>query len=223
MLRTFERQIFRNIRSGRRLNTWSHLATAFNTAVSDENHSVNLLKKETGLFGIPELKDEDGFDILKSRALAHVNVIIDEAINKDRKRKMVEIFDELSNTLCKVADMAEFIRVAHPDQQYVRAAEDACITISGVVEKLNTHRELYDALKQVTSNDDTQVTSDIDNHVAKLFLFDFEQCGIHLPERQRRKVVELNDYILQVGQRFMAGAVTPRMVNADVLPDVIRQ
>ncbi|EFN66772.1 Mitochondrial intermediate peptidase [Camponotus floridanus] len=223
MLRVFERQIFRNIRSDRRLNTWSHLATAFNSAVSSKNHSANILKKETGLFGIPELKGEDGFDILKSRALVHVNVLIDEATNKDRKRKMVEIFDELSNTLCKVADMAEFIRVAHPDQQYVRAAENACITISGVVEKLNTHRELYDALKQVTSNGDTQVTSNIDNHVAKLFLFDFEQCGIHLPEKQRIKVVELNDYILQVGQKFMAGAVTPRMVNADALPDFIRQ
>jgi len=29
--------------------------------------------------------------------------------------------------------------------------------------------------------------------------------------------------LFQVGQRFMAGAVTPRMVNADALPDVIRQ
>lgn len=64
--------------------------------------------------------------------------------------------------------------------------------------RLNIHRELYDSLKQVTSNGDTQVTSDIDDHVAKLFLFDFEQCGIHLPEKQRRRVVELNDYILQV-------------------------
>ncbi|XP_050445309.1 mitochondrial intermediate peptidase [Cataglyphis hispanica] len=223
MLRIFEKQIFRNIRSGRKLNTWSHLATAFNSAVNDENHSVNILTKETGLFGIPELKSEDGFNILKSRALTHVNVLINEAVSKDRKRKMVEIFDELSNTLCKVADMAEFIRVAHPDQQYVRAAEDACITISGVVEKLNTHRELYDVLKQVANNGDIQMTSDIDNHVAKLFLFDFEQCGIHLPERQRRKVVELNDYILQVGQKFIAGAGTPRTVNADALPDVIRQ
>lgn len=70
--------------------------------------------------------------------------------------------------------------------------------INSIFNRLNTHRELYDLLKRVTSNGDTQVTSDIDNHVAKLFLFDFEQCGIHLPERQRRKVVELNDYILQV-------------------------
>ncbi|XP_020290240.1 mitochondrial intermediate peptidase isoform X2 [Pseudomyrmex gracilis] len=136
---------------------------------------------------------------------------------------MVEIFDELSNTLCKVADMAEFIRIAHPDQEYVRAAEDACITVSGVVEKLNTHRELYNSLKQVTNNGDIQATSDIDDHVAKLFLFDFEQCGIHLPEKQRTEVVNLNDYILQVGQKFMAGAVTPRMVNANTLPDVVRQ
>lgn len=88
-----------------------------------------------GLFSIPELKSENGFDILKSRALAQVDILIEEATNKNRKRKMVEIFDELSNTLCKVADMAEFIRIAHPDQEYVRAAEDACITVSGVVEK----------------------------------------------------------------------------------------
>lgn len=223
MLRIFQRQIFRNVRGGRKLNTWSPLATAFNSTVNDENHPTSVLKKETGLFGIPELKTENGFNILKNRALTEVDVLIKEATSKDRKRKMVEIFDELSNTLCKVADMAEFIRIAHPDEQYVRAAEDACITISGVVEKLNTHRELYDSLKHVTNNGDTQVTSNIDDHVAKLFLFDFEQCGIHLLEKQRRRVVELNDYILQVGQKFMAGAVIPRTVNADMLPDVIRQ
>ncbi|XP_014468572.1 PREDICTED: mitochondrial intermediate peptidase [Dinoponera quadriceps] len=221
MLRIFERQTFRSIRNSRRLNTWSGLATVFNSSI-DQNF-LNISKKETGLFGIPELKNEDGFYILKNRALTQVDILIDEATSKDRKRKMVEIFDELSDTLCKVADMAEFIRIAHSDEQYVRAAEDACITVSGVVEKLNTHRELYDSLKQVTCNGDIQKTSNIDNHVAKLFLFDFEQCGIHLPEKHRRKVVELNDYILQVGQKFMTGAVIPRAVNANALPDVVRQ
>lgn len=97
---------------------------------------VLLLKNAfKGLFGIPELKTEDGFDILKHRALAEVNILIEEATSKNRKRKMVEIFDELSNTLCKVADMAEFIRIAHPDQRYIQTAEDACITIGSVVEK----------------------------------------------------------------------------------------
>lgn len=48
---------------------------------------------------------------------------------------MVVVFDELSDSLCKVADLAEFIRLAHPKQAYSEAAEDACITINSVVEK----------------------------------------------------------------------------------------
>lgn len=49
---------------------------------------------------------------------------------------MVEIFDELSDSLCKVADLAEFIRLAHPESKFSYAGRDACISISGVVEKL---------------------------------------------------------------------------------------
>lgn len=65
-------------------------------------------------------------------------------------------------------------------------------------------------------------TSAMDEHVAGLFLFDFEQCGIHLPERQRQRVVYLNDVILQLGQHFMNGAVQPRQVSKSVLPESIR-
>jgi len=61
--------------------------------------------------------------------------LIAEAITPERKRKAVEVFDELSDTLCKVADLSEFIRLAHPHSKYSYAAEDACISISGIVEK----------------------------------------------------------------------------------------
>lgn len=64
--------------------------------------------------------------------------------------------------------------------------------------------------------------TEVDEHVGRLFMFDFELCGIHLPEDQRRKVVQLNDYILQLGQKFMAGAVTPRAVTPDTMPKSIR-
>lgn len=54
--------------------------------------------------------------------------------------------------------------------------------------RLNTHRELYQSLRNTAEHGDIVPTNDIDKHVAKLFLFDFEQCGIHLPEDQRKKV-----------------------------------
>lgn len=202
------------------LSTWSPLATAFN---SPPINSLNLMKNEAGLFNIPELRTAEGFYLLKENAIIKTDELMDEATSLNRQRKMVEIFDELSDTLCKVADLAEFIRIAHPKSNYSQAAEDACISISGIVEKLNTHKPLYQALKDVVDHKDICQTTDIDDHVAKLFLFDFEQSGIHLEEEQRQKVVRLNDNILQLGQRFMSGAINPRSISKSALPENIRK
>lgn len=72
---------------------------------------------------------------MKEQATFKTDDLIAEAISPDRNRKMVQIFDELSDTLCKVADLSEFIRLGHPQSKYSHAAEDACISISTVVEK----------------------------------------------------------------------------------------
>lgn len=160
--------------------------------------------------------------MLKERCISRTDELIAEAISPDRNRKIVQVFDELSDTLCKVADLSEFIRLSHPQANYSHAAEDACISISGIVEKLNTHRELFQSLKNVVDRGDKYETTDIDDHVAKLFLFDFEQCGIHLEEEERRKVVNLNESILYLGQRFMSGAVHPRSLHKTILPENIR-
>lgn len=64
---------------------------------------------------------------------------------------------------------------------------------------------------------------ELDKHVVDLFLFDFEQSGIHLDETARLKVVNLNDQILRLGQRFMAGALTPRSVSGKSLPSSVKK
>uniref|UniRef100_A0A1B0DMG1 Peptidase M3A/M3B catalytic domain-containing protein n=1 Tax=Phlebotomus papatasi TaxID=29031 RepID=A0A1B0DMG1_PHLPP len=201
------------------VSTWSPLATAFNTK---PHPKLNFTKNDTGLFGIGALTNPEGFYLLRDNAIHRTDTLIEEATSGQRKRKMVEIFDELSDTLCKVADLAEFVRLSHPHLKFLHAAEDACISISGVVEKLNTDRELYRVLKAVVDSGDIFPTTLVDDHVAELFLFDFEQSGIHLEENLRRRVVHLNECILQMGQRFMAGAITPRVVNKEVLPENIR-
>lgn len=71
---------------------------------------------------------------MKEQAIASTDRLIEEATSNPT-RPMIEIFDELSDTLCKVADLAEFVRIAHPQSHFASAAEDACISVSGVVEK----------------------------------------------------------------------------------------
>lgn len=89
--------------------------------------------------------------------------------------------------------------------------------------RLNTNQELYCALRAVVDAGDKFPTSLVDQHVARLFLFDFEQSGIHLSETERKRVVALNDSILHLGQRFIAGAVAPRAIPKDSLPSNLRQ
>jgi len=58
--------------------------------------------------------------------------------------------------------------------------------------------------------------------VAKLFLQDFQQCGIHLSEDGRKEVVELNDRILRLGQAFSSRCHAAKAIKASILPPQIR-
>lgn len=91
-----------------------------------------------GLFGVPELRHADGFYILQQRAEAETDRLIEETGSKERRRPMVKVFDEMSDCLCRVADLAEFIRIAHPRASYSQSAENACIAISGIVERFES-------------------------------------------------------------------------------------
>lgn len=82
---------------------------------------------------------------------------------------------------------------------------------------------MYETLKNVSLNGDITPLDELEKHVIELFLFDFEQSGIHLDERARQKVVYLNDCILRLGQRFMAGALTARTVSGNSLPDNVKK
>ncbi|KAH8234093.1 hypothetical protein KR038_001299 [Drosophila bunnanda] len=200
-------------------SAWTPLATAFN---APPGRRINFTRDDVGLFGMRELRSCEGFYLMRDNVETRTQELILEATSEQRSRKMVDIFDELSDSLCKVADLAEFVRIAHPQGKYSQAAEQACISICGVVESLNTHRSLYQALNHVVKHGDKMPSSEVDRHVASLFLFDFEQCGIHLPEKERLRVVRLNDYILQLGQKFMNGAAQPSVLPRTQVPDAIR-
>lgn len=175
-----------------------------------------------GLFGIPELVDFSGFHLLQEKVQSEIDQLIKEATGPTRKRKIVEIFDELSDCVCRVADMADFIRVAHPKKRVADAAQETCITLTSLVEKLNTNVDIHKALKHVLENDDEIPMDSVERRVAELFMFDFEQSGIHLDEEKRKKFVELNESIMMLSNFFVQGTQNNIALPKDSLPEEIR-
>ena len=183
-----------------------------------------------GLFGLKELNSHEGFYELKSRAERRVNELMNEAFDAgqaNKRRKLVQIFDDISNELCRVADLAEFVRSTHPNEKYRTAADQTFGYISQIVEKLNTNHKLYAKLKNETENADRPSASsndpnapqldECDKRVSKLYLLDFEQSGIHLDEKVRNQFVRVNDELINLLMRFQVNSQTPSTVYANEL------
>lgn len=91
--------------------------------------------------------------------------------------------------------------------------------ISGrYIRRLNTNKELYERMKEVVENGDIFETDSAEQYVAQLLAFDFELCGIHLPEKQRHLVCHLNDRILQSGHRYSTNSNLPRVIDKTAVP-----
>lgn len=213
---------FQSLFYSNKLTTWSSVASAFNSkSAKVKSFTSQFLGESTGLFRYKELQNPNGFYLLKDNAVSKSQLLINEILSTNRSRKMVQVFDELSDTLCKVADLAEFVRIGHPEERFSYSAKEASVSISSLVEELNTNRDLYEKLKSVVEKGDICQTDSIDNFVANLFLFDFEQCGIHLDKETRERIVAFNDYILHVGSHFMTRTLSPRTVLRSQLPDTV--
>uniref|UniRef100_A0A8C2C489 Mitochondrial intermediate peptidase n=1 Tax=Cyprinus carpio TaxID=7962 RepID=A0A8C2C489_CYPCA len=207
-------------RAWRTLTTWSPVGAAFNARV----HRRLDIFHQNGLFGVPELSCVEGFEVVQDRALQETQQLVEEACRCPPGVQTVEIFDKLSDSLCRVADMADFIKVAHPDPLYREAAERTCINIGTMVERLNTNVDLCKSLKDLLDNE--EIFSKLDpetRRVAELFLFDFEISGIHLDKKKRKEAVNLNVKLLDLSNQFLMSCHMPNRIEKRALPEHIHQ
>ncbi|RKP26168.1 hypothetical protein SYNPS1DRAFT_32803 [Syncephalis pseudoplumigaleata] len=161
----------------------------------------------TGLFGDDRLATPDGFRELTEESLARSRrlvAMIRSANTDGALRDAVRRLDELSDALCRVLDLAEFVRHVHPDPRYVEEAHRAFERLFSFMNTLNTDTGLYQTLRELLTN--RRVASRLgeeERRVAELFLRDFERSGIHLPATHRRQFVALSDEILGLSRQFM--------------------
>uniref|UniRef100_A0A1I8JG03 Peptidase_M3 domain-containing protein n=1 Tax=Macrostomum lignano TaxID=282301 RepID=A0A1I8JG03_9PLAT len=175
----------------------------------------------TGLFGIEELRHgPSGFARLQSEVIDTVSRLLGEAAAVGpggRQRSMVSILDDMSNAVCRVADMADCVRQLHPLVEYRNAAEETCVAIATLVESLNTNRELYDrlveAIRDSGPNGDAARfnTDQVDHRVGELLIWDFLQSGVHLDANsgESNRFVSACSRAFLLGAEFSRGAMQP--------------
>uniref|UniRef100_A0A3Q2PLP4 Mitochondrial intermediate peptidase n=1 Tax=Fundulus heteroclitus TaxID=8078 RepID=A0A3Q2PLP4_FUNHE len=199
----------------RKVTTWSPVGAAFN---AKPRRRLELFEKN-GLFEVPELSCPAGFQAATETALRNTEVLLHKACSCPPGVETVECFDQLSDGLCKVADLADFIKVAHPDPAYREAAERTCVEIGTVVEKLNTNVELCKSLKNLLDNPKVAAELDPDTkRVAELFMFDFEISGIHLDDKLRKEAVALHVKLLDLNNEFLIGSHVPNRIAKSAIP-----
>uniref|UniRef100_A0A9J2PAY9 COP9 signalosome complex subunit 6 n=1 Tax=Ascaris lumbricoides TaxID=6252 RepID=A0A9J2PAY9_ASCLU len=168
--------------------------------------------QKKGLFGVDLLREPSGFEELNKVVRQRSFELVEKIIRHGKERKTVELFDDLSNEICCAADLAECTRSLHSRKEFVEAAETSMRDFTELVESLNTNTDLYMALKNSLISEKDSLT-DVDRRTLHLFLADFEQSGIHLPDAKREEFVTLSSEIFDAGTQFTIGAERPVKVS----------
>ncbi|ORY05442.1 zincin [Basidiobolus meristosporus CBS 931.73] len=182
------------------------------------SHSYPL---KTGLFQIPVLNNPEGFKISAERALRKAQTLVDKICMAETPyelRRVVKLLDQLSDVLCSVIDLAEFVRTTHPSEEVMEKSNEAYSMMCSYMNTLNTHVGLYESLKKVLAT--PTITADFsqeERQVAEIFLRDFEKSGIHLSQKQRDQFVALSDKIILLGRLFTQNT-EPRIGHIEVTP-----
>ncbi|MFH4974227.1 hypothetical protein AB6A40_000936 [Gnathostoma spinigerum] len=166
------------------------------------------IKKRRGLFGVDVLTSPEGFAQLNKDVRQKASKIVQMIVQKKCDKTTVSTFDDLSNSICCAADLAECTRSLHSERKFAIAAENSIRDFTDLVENLNTSSDLYNALKESLVTESKYLT-EVDRRTIHLFLDDFEQSGIHLPGDKKEEFVNLSNDIFDAGTAFTAGADKP--------------
>ncbi|KAL2017502.1 hypothetical protein VTK56DRAFT_2044 [Thermocarpiscus australiensis] len=163
--------------------------------------------RNVGLFRNAYLKEPEGFLRFARVSLKRARAIVDKVVSASsvaEYRAIVRHLDRLSDLLCRVLDMADFVRVTHPDPKTQRMASKAWDLAYQYMNELNTMAGLNDQLTKAMANPDvTAVWSEEEKAVAEVLKLDFTKSAVNLPKKYRDRFVELSSEISTVGSAFV--------------------
>ena len=163
--------------------------------------------RNKGLFQNRYLSEPAGFEEFANRTLTKARSIVEQVLRSssvDDYRQIARRLDRLSDLLCRVIDVSDFVRATHPDPMMQAAATRAYATMFEYMNILNTTQGLDTQLNLAIGNADIVAGwSEEELAVAQILKRDFSKSAIDLPQSQRERFVLLSQEISEVGQAFV--------------------
>ena len=112
----------------------------------DQPQSKSWQFRTGGLLLHPQLKSPHDFQTVASHTVNAAQQIVDRILrapsSSSEMRRVVKNLDRVSDMLCRVIDLAELVRSAHPDQRWIMSANQAYDEVSNYMNILNTNVSL---------------------------------------------------------------------------------
>jgi intermediate peptidase len=152
------------------------------------------------------LATPQGFMVYAQHAMRKCSMLVRKTLameSVEEYRTIVKDLDRLSDLLCRVIDLSDFIRSAHPDRSYQHAATLAYSAMFEYMNQLNTTTGLNEQLKKAASIPEVYSSwTEEERTVANILIKDFNKSAIDLSDTERQKFVTLSNEIAIAGTEF---------------------
>ena len=160
-----------------------------------------------GLFQNRYLTKPAGFEQFASVTLAKCKRIVKKVLGystPNEYRNITRDLDRLSDLLCRVIDLSDFIRSVHPDRKIQAAATNAYAIMFEYMNVLNTTTGLNDQLIVAAAIPEVWNSwGEEERTVANILMKDFAKSAIDLAEGDRQAFVHLSNEIAEIGPIFV--------------------
>ncbi|KAJ3555743.1 hypothetical protein NPX13_g10293 [Xylaria arbuscula] len=164
-------------------------------------------RNNVGLFRNKYLTSPQGFLTFAENTLKRASRLVVKitcASTAAEFRNLVKDLDRLSDLLCRVLDVTDFVRITHPDTKIQEAASVAWSKAYMYMNQLNTSTVLSDQLEKALNNAEVLASwSEEEKTVANLLMQDFKKSAIHLPKEYRDAFVDVAQSISELGAEFI--------------------
>ncbi|KAI1090615.1 mitochondrial intermediate peptidase-like protein [Rostrohypoxylon terebratum] len=164
-------------------------------------------RENVGLFRNKYLTSPQGFLTFADVTIRKAQKVVYKVLNTstlEEYKGIVRDMDRLSDLLCRVLDVSDFVRVTHPDPKIQAAASEAWSLVYQYMNQLNTETGLSDQLGKALANPEVANSwNEEELTVAKLLQQDFMKSAIHLPKQSRDRFVDLSQHISELGAAFV--------------------